>query len=117
MAKTLELRNAAGEPLAAFDFGEVQEGGQSQPVPLSLVNTGDTPLTSLTAWIEQASTADGFLRAQFGGTEITGMSEATATALTPPAPGETLSGEAWFMGAQAGRGVPMDTGTLEIRFK
>lgn len=105
--KQLTLQDADGAALTAYAFGEVPEG-QLVTKPLALRNTGTEPLTGVRAWIEQASTSDGELRATLAGIAITGTTRETATALPNLAPGAAHTGTAQFTSPTA----PTDSGTL-----
>ena len=105
--KQLTLQDADGAPVTAHAFGEVPEG-QLATKPISLRNTGTEALTGVRAWIEQASTGDGELRATLAGVAITGTSRATATPLPDLAPGAAHAGTAQFTSPT----TPSDSGTL-----
>lgn len=106
--KQLHLLDADGQPVSDFSFGEVPPGGLSAPKVITLKNTGDTALTGVKVWVEQASGTDGALRVTLNGTPITGTSLATATALPDLAPGEGHEGTAEFTSPA----VSVDSGTL-----
>jgi hypothetical protein len=112
--KQITLQGADGGPLS-LNFGYVPAGTSSASTPIRVLNSGDTALTGVLAWIEQTSVADGELRATVSGVTITGTSEATATTLTPPALGAYLSGEVWYYTPAGSAGKPLDQGHLKFK--
>ena len=102
--KQLTLQDGTGATITAWDFGEVATGQQSAPLTITLRNTGDEPLTGITASITQGSSADGELRVTLAGVALTSV----PAALPDLAPGEGHAGTATFIGPS----IPVDSGTL-----
>ncbi|GHG37559.1 hypothetical protein GCM10017784_34940 [Deinococcus indicus] len=102
--KQLTLQDGSGNPITSWDFGEVPTGQQSAPLAITLRNTGDEPLTGITASVSQGSSADGELRVTLAGAALT----ATPTSLPDLAPGAGHAGTATYIGPS----IPVDSGTL-----
>ena len=102
--KQLTLQDGSGNPITAWDFGEVATGQQSAVLNITLRNTGDEPLTGVTVSISQSSSADGELRVTLAGVALT----AAPAALPDLAPGEGHDGTATFVGPN----IPVDSAVL-----
>lgn len=102
--KQLTLQDGTGATITSWDFGEVATGQQSTSLTITLRNTGDEPLTGITASVSQGSSADGELRVTLAGIALTG----TPAALPNLAPGAGHAGTATFIGPN----IPVDSGTL-----
>lgn len=113
---SIELQTPAGEPLTGHNFGDVAPGTTSAALAFLIKNTGDVAV-SLSAWIEQASSADGEMRVTVAGQLITGTDAATATAIgsDPLEPGVSLAAEMRWRNPAGSVGIPVDSGVLRVR--
>ena len=115
MPRSVELQNADGTPLTAFDFGTVLPGTTSAPHPVQLKNTGDVAVT-LKAWIENVIPADGTLTVAFGGVAVLGATQATASDLGPLAPAAALAGQASYTVPALSEGVMQIQSRLKFQY-
>ncbi|MFK7601894.1 hypothetical protein ACI3L1_06745 [Deinococcus sp. SM5_A1] len=115
MARSVELQNADGTPLTAFDFGTVLPGTTSAPHPVQFKNTGDIAVT-LKAWIENVIPADGTLALAFGGVAVLGVDQGNASTLGILAPGVVLTGDASYTVPALSEGVMQIQSRLKFQY-
>lgn len=110
-----QIQTPDGTALTGWNFGDVAPGILSDALPFQIVNTGTVAITSLLAWVEQASVDDGEMRVTIGSVLLTGTTLATAEDLGALEVGAALMGEVRWRNPADGVGVPVDTGTLRLR--